>query len=228
MPSVSPLTSSLHPRARGCPVKFTPIYSLTKAGRESQVCTKQVENRVNSISWLRERTRLRAHNLNKYQLYGAIKTISRDLSLPQQWLWGCRFLGYEGMKPDRNPSKFRSNLHLHLQYFPATWVNFYHTTRSHILADYGLQEYFHLSSSPHSAIKIYRVIMPKSDTVVSITVRSVNQYSIPVSTIMSYRHHVQTDFKSPLILSPSGNLKSFLGSEQPEHKDTHSGTASIK
>jgi hypothetical protein len=60
---------------------------------------------------------------------------------------------------------------------PETWVNFYHTTRSHILADNSLQEYIHLSSSPHSAIKIFRLIMPKPDTVVPVTtVRSANKY----------------------------------------------------
>jgi len=146
---------------------------LLRQAEKARPVRNKAENRVNSISWLRERTRLRQQNVNKYQLYGAIKTISRDMRLPQRWLWGCRFLGYDSMKPDRNPTKFQSSLHL--QYSPETWVNFYHTTRSHIVADYSLQEYFHLSSSPHSAIEIFRVIMPKSDTVVSITVRSASK-----------------------------------------------------
>ena len=201
---------------------------LLRQAEKARPVRSKVENRVNSISWLQERTRLRQRNLNKYQLYGAIKTISPDLRLPQQWLWSCRFLGYESMKPDRNPTKFRSNLHL--QYSPETWVKFYHITRSHTPADNSLQEYFHLSSSPHSAINIFRVIMPKSDTVVSITVRSANKYR---NGFNSLEDHVSQPprpdrLSSPLLLPSSRNLKSFLGTEQPQHKDTHSVTANIE
>jgi hypothetical protein len=72
--------------------------------------------------------------------------------------------------------------------------------------------------------------MPKSDTVVSITVRSANKYR---NGFNSLDDHVSPPprpdrLSSPLILSSSGNLKSFLGSEQPQHKDTHSATASIE
>lgn len=108
------LTSS--PRQRLSSEAHTNIFSYWRSAEKARTVRSKDENRVNIISSLQERTRLRAQNVNKYQLYGAVKIISRDLKLPQQWLWGCRFLGYESMKPDRNPTKFRSNLHL--QYFP--------------------------------------------------------------------------------------------------------------
>lgn len=95
---------------------------LLRPAEKARPVRNKVQTRVNSVSWLRERTRPRAQNVNKYQLYGAITTISRDLRLPQQWLWGCRFLGYEGMKPDRNPPMFRCSLHL--QYFHRNMSEF--------------------------------------------------------------------------------------------------------
>lgn len=189
------------------------MYSVTKAGRESQTCTKHGEKSVNIICWLQANTTRRtkckqtsASRLNQNQEYFVRFEVNTAVTMNVVAFWDM--MPWSLTEIHRHFGKMHC---LHLQYSPESCVNFSHTTRRRKLAASSLQEYFHLRSSAHGAIKLCRVNMPRSGAVVSLVGRSANKYSDGCNRVDDSPQPRPDRLYSPIIFLSGGNLKSSLG-----------------